>query len=96
MTWTDHALGQLQRVHDYIFQDSPFYAQRVSEEIVRKTERLDELPYKNRKTPEMNDNKFREVSQYSYRILYEITGDESVNILAVIHKRSNFKTEDLS
>ena len=95
VTWTDHALAQLKNIHDYIAQDSIFYAKRVSEAIVNKTKHLDELPYKNRKTPEINDEQFREVSQYAYRILYEIKTDKQIDVLAVIHKRSDFKTEDL-
>jgi hypothetical protein len=39
--WTDHAKAQLRHIHDYIAQDSPLYAKRVSEELVRKTIGLD-------------------------------------------------------
>lgn len=35
---------QLRHIHDYIAQDSPVYAKRVAEAIVRKTIDLDELP----------------------------------------------------
>ncbi len=95
VTWTDHALAQLRSIHDYIAQDSVLYAKRVSEAIVLKTKHLDELPYKHRKTPEINDEPFREVSQYAYRILYEIKTDNTIDVLAVIHKRQDFKAEDL-
>lgn len=27
--WTDHALAQLQSIHDYIAQDAPVYATQV-------------------------------------------------------------------
>ena len=96
VTWTDHALEQLHKLHDYIAQDSLIYAKRVSETLVLKTKNLDQLPYKNRKILEINNEKFREVSQYSYRILYEIKADETIEILAVIHKRQDFKSQDLS
>jgi len=94
--WTDHALAQLHKLYDYIAQDSVHYAKRVSEAILFKTKSLDELPYKNRKTPEINDEQFREISQYAYRILYEIKPDKNINVLAVIHKRMDFKKDDLS
>ncbi len=42
--WTAHAKAQLSHIHDYIAQDSPLYARRVSEELVQKTIGLDELP----------------------------------------------------
>jgi len=42
--WTDHAKTQVRHIHDYIAQDSLLYAKRVSEELVKKTIELDELP----------------------------------------------------
>ncbi|MDD4905202.1 MAG: type II toxin-antitoxin system RelE/ParE family toxin [Methylobacter tundripaludum] len=93
--WTDHALAQLRHIHDYIAHDSPFYAKRVSEEIVRKTVGLDEHPYLGRKVPELNEEHIRELASYSYRIIYEIK-NSYVEILAVVHKRRDFAPEDLS
>ena len=42
--WTDHAKAQLRHIHDYIAQDSAYYAKRVVAELVNKTIGLDELP----------------------------------------------------
>lgn len=92
--WTDHASAQLRHIHDYIADDSPLYAKRVSEAMVRKTVRLDELPYHGRKVPELNVEYIRELVLYSYRIIYEIKTNH-VEILAVIHKRRNLTVEDL-
>jgi plasmid stabilization system protein ParE len=87
-------LAQLRHIHDYIAHDSPLYAKRVSEAMVRKTVGLDELPYQGRKVPELNEEYIRELGLYSYRIIYEIKTDH-VEILAVIHKRRDFAPEDL-
>lgn len=92
--WTDHALAQLRHIHDYIAHDSPLYAKRVSDAMVRKTVGLDELPYQGRKVPELNEEYIRELGLYSYRIIYEIKTNH-VEILAVIHKRRDFASEDL-
>ncbi len=70
--WTAHAKSQVHHIYDYIAQNSPLYARRVSEELVKKTIGLDELPRKGRKVPELNIETVREISLYSYRILYEI------------------------
>jgi len=70
--WTRHAKRQLRHIHDYIAQDSPLYARRVSEELVKKTIGLDELPRKGRMVPELSEDAVRELGLYSYRILYEI------------------------
>ena len=48
--WTRHAKRQLRHIHDYIAHDSPMYAKRVSEELVKITIGLDELPRRGRRT----------------------------------------------
>ncbi len=93
--WTAHAKAQVRHIHDYIAQDSALYARRVSEELVKKTIGLDELPRKGRKIPELNDDAVRELSLYSYRILYEIKSDNLIEVLAVIHKRRHLEAEDI-
>ncbi len=93
--WTAHAKAQVRHIHDYIAQDSALYARRVSEELVKKTIGLDELPRKGRKVPEMNVDTVRELSLYSYRILYEIKSDRLIEVLAVIHKRRHLEAEDI-
>jgi plasmid stabilization system protein ParE len=92
--WTDHTLAQLRHIHNYIADDSPLYAKRVSEAMVRKAVGLDELPYLGCKVPELNEEHIRELVLYSYRIIYEIKTSH-VEILAVIHKRRDFAPEDL-
>jgi toxin ParE1/3/4 len=92
--WTAHALAQLRHIHDYIAQDSAFYAKRVAEELVQRTVGLDELPRTGRVVPELNDDSVREVGLYSYRILYQITTPH-IDVLAVIHKRRDLQPEEI-
>ncbi len=92
--WTNHALAQLRHIHNYIAEDSPLYAKRVSDALVRKTFLLDELPRLGRIVPELNDEMVREVSPYSYSILYEIKTTH-IGILAVIHKRRDLQTGEI-
>ncbi len=93
--WTTHAKAQLRHIHDYIAQDSPLYAKRVSEKLVQKTIGLDELPRKGFKVPELNEDTVRELGLYSYRILYEIKPDNLIEVLAVIHKRRHLEPKDI-
>lgn len=44
--------------------------------------------------PELNEETVRELSLYSYRILYEITPAQ-INILAVIHKRRDLQPDEV-
>ncbi len=93
--WTKHAKRQLRHIHDYIAQDSPLYAKRVSEELVKTTIGLDQLPRKGRKVPELNEDAVRELGLYSYRILYEIKSDHLIEVLAVIHKRQHVEADEI-
>lgn len=92
--WTDHAKAQLRHIHDYIAQDSARYAKRVIEELVSKSLTFETLPHKGKMVAELNDETVREISLYSYRILYEIKASQ-IDVLAVIHKRRDLRPEDI-
>jgi plasmid stabilization system protein ParE len=47
-----------------------------------------------RKVPKFDDEAVRELSLYSYRILYEIKITH-IDILAVIHKRRDLQAEEI-
>lgn len=92
--WTHHALVQLRHIHNYIAQNSPLYAKRVSDALVRKTFLLEELPRLGRVVPELNEENVRELSLYSYRILYQIKTTH-IDILAVIHQRRDLQAGEI-
>lgn len=92
--WTDHALTQLRHIHDHIAQDSPLYAKQVAEALVGKTIVLDKLPRLGRAVPELRDDAVRELSLYSYRILYEVRPAHIV-VLAIIHKRRDLQPDEI-
>jgi len=94
VTWSDHATAQLRHIHNYIAQNSPLYAKRVSSALVQTTIGLDAFPRKGRIVPELNEENVRELSLYSYRIIYEINRDNIV-VLALIHKRMDLQPDDL-
>ena len=94
MKWTDHAKVQLRHIHDYIAQDSAIYAKRVTQALVSKSLQMDEFPLTGKVVTELKDEPVREVSLYSYRILYEVTPD-GLEVLAVIHKRRNLQPDEI-
>lgn len=93
--WSEPAIADLHSIHNYIANNSPFYAKKVAQDIRCKTDILNDLPRIGKKVPELNNETIRELSQYSYRIIYEVKPDKT-EILAVIHDRQDFKAEDLS
>lgn len=92
--WTAHARVQLRQIHDYIAKDSPLYAKKVAEDLVRKSLALDELPRLGRVVPELGEDSVRELAAHSYRILYEIDATD-VSVLAIIHKRRDLLPEEI-
>ena len=87
--WSRPARMDLKQIHDYIAKDSRYYAKKVVQTIVEKTEELMVFPEIGRIVPEIDDPNIRELFVYSYRLIYEITPNE-IEILSVIHGRRDF------
>lgn len=94
--WTAPAKLDLKDIHDYIARDSKYYAQKVSHDIVDKSEKLHHAPKIGRIVSEINDPNIREVLVYSYRLIYEVLPN-GIQVLALIHTKRNFtgNLEDL-
>ncbi len=93
--WSQPARADLRSIHDFIAHDSRFYAKKVAQDIREKSDILEQLPKAGKKVPELNEDHVRELSLYSYRIIYEIK-DQEIFILAVVHKRRDLKTGDIN
>ena len=89
--WSVPARNDLKQIHDYIAKDSKYYARKVIQEIVAKTETLIELPEIGRIVSEISDQNVRELIVYSYRLIYDMSG-AGVEILAIIHGRRDFNS----
>ncbi len=90
--WTIPAKQDLRMIYDYIALDSKFYAQKVTLEIIEKSEKLKFFPEIGRVVPEMGDPHIREIVVCSYRLLYEISRNK-IEILALIHAKRNFMNQ---
>ena len=92
--WSEPAKTDLRSIHDFIAHGSRHYAKKVTQDIREKTDLLGQLPNLGKTVPEVRDEKIRELSVYSYRIIYKIT-DQSVFVLAVVHKRKDLKVGEI-
>ncbi|HHH89489.1 MAG TPA: type II toxin-antitoxin system RelE/ParE family toxin [Aliiroseovarius sp.] len=90
--WSDPARADLRSIHDFIAHDSTHYAKKVTQDIVAKTDILNKLNRVGKVVPEIGNEAIRELSLYSYRILYEIRQPDVI-VLAVIHKRRDLQPE---
>jgi plasmid stabilization system protein ParE len=92
--WSEPARADLRSIHDFIANDSKHYAKKVTQDIREKTDVLNGLPKVGKKVPELNNDAVRELSLYSYRIIYEIK-NQGVFVLAVVHKRRDLRVGDI-
>ena len=87
--WVDPAKTDLKAIHDFIASDSKYYAKKVIQDIIDRTNIIETYPMIGRKVPEIDDENVREIFAYSYRILYEIKS-EKIYIIGIIHGRRDF------
>ena len=90
--WSKPAKLDLKQIHGYISRDSRFYEEKVSLEIVEKSEKLGFFPEAGRIVPEIGDSNIREIFVYSYRLIYEIFPN-GIEILALIHGKREFSKD---
>ena len=95
VTWTARARADLKAIHNYIAKDSPQEAKRVVCEMLSRASALAETPHVGRVVPELNDPQVREISAYSWRILYHVR-DQQLFVLTVIHKRRQPGAADIA
>jgi toxin ParE1/3/4 len=87
--WSGPARMDLKQIHDYIANDSRYYAKKVVQTIAERTEELMAFPQRGRMVTEIDNPNIRELFVYSYRLIYEISS-EGIEILAVIHGKRDF------
>jgi plasmid stabilization system protein ParE len=87
--WADPAKIDLKAIYDFIASDSKYYAKKVVQDIIDRTNIIEAYPTIGRKVPELDDENVREIFAYSYRILYEIKS-EKIYIIGIIHGRRDF------
>jgi len=86
LRWSQRARADLKAIHDYIAKDSPLNAKAVAREIVQRASTLSATPRIGRTVPELNDPSVREVPAHSWRVIYQLRGDD-IFIVTLVHRR---------
>ncbi len=84
VTWSADAIADLKTIADYIAIDSPQNADRLIVRILKTVEYLTMFPRMGRQTPQRDDDRYRELIERPFRILYRIDADDVI-ILNVFH-----------
>lgn len=93
--WTPRARADLKAIYEHIAKDAPLNAKAVTQALVNKAQHSLQQPQIGKKVAELNDDNLREVSLYSWRILYYIQQDK-VYVLTLVHKRRNLQAQDIT
>ena len=84
--WSDEALADLEGVFQYLSLGSLVYAERYVAAAYDRVQILSQHPKIGKAVDEWQDQNFREIQYFPYRVIYEIRG-EAVILHAFIHSR---------
>jgi len=93
--WTIKAVEQVEQIGSFIERDSPFQARRVVQLIIKETRKLREYPRIGKMIPEVQEDRYRELRVFSYRILYQILNEDRIAIVGVVHGYRLFDPQGL-
>jgi toxin ParE1/3/4 len=92
--WSQRARTDLKAIHDYIAKGAPLNAKQVAREIFQRAEQLLATPHMGRRVRELDDADIREVPVHSWRIIYQLRGND-VFIITLIHRRRLTSADDM-
>lgn len=90
--WTNTAIDHLLSIYEYVARDSEVYADRLMDQLTRRSQQISTFPRSGRRVPEYNAPDLREVIEGSYRIIYRIK-EEQIDVLAVVHSAQELPPE---
>lgn len=90
LRWTEHAVGQLAAVAEYVSLASPVYAEHLVDRIARRLDQAREFPESGRVAPEFARPEIRELIEWPYRLVYRVHAD-AVEVVSVLHGRQELR-----
>ncbi|MBF9253215.1 type II toxin-antitoxin system RelE/ParE family toxin [Pontibacter sp. 172403-2] len=85
IVWAERAIDDLTSIAEYSSRYSENYASSIVLKLFNKANVLKTMPKAGRIVPEKNDEKVRELIEGNYRIIYEIRGEDRIEVLPVHH-----------
>lgn len=86
--WSDEAKESLANIYDYIFENSPQNAEHVILTLLELGNSLEDSRFDYSQDLLMDDNRFRFITKWSYKIIYERKNNE-VRIIDVFATKQN-------
>lgn len=86
LVWTDHALKDLVRLHEFLAPESPAAAAKAVQKLVTTANRLQHFPRMGERLDHYDPREVRRIFAGPYEIRYRLTA-ESIFILRLWHGR---------
>ena len=83
--WAERAIDDLTSIAAYSNRYSEKYATFIVSKLFDKVDILKKMPRIGRIVPEKNEENIRELIDGNYRIIYELRGNDRIEILMVHH-----------
>ena len=94
VVWSDFALRDLERIDEYISEDSPLAAERWIQKLMSTAETVAVAPLTGRVLPEKGRDDIREVLLRHYRIVY-LVRESQIDILTVFEGHKLFPEDSI-
>jgi len=86
LIWAPSAIADIKSIAEFISKDSVKAASNQIERFFEKAAILEKFPTLGKTTPEIGNEKYREILSGRYRIIYKIESEELIYILTVHHQ----------
>lgn len=94
INWTPQARNDLQKIAEYISQDSAKYAKLQVVKILARTQILKNHLFSGKIVKELDQPDVRELIEGNYRIIYRIVHSKRVDILTIHHSARDLSTRN--
>ena len=91
--WTIKAVEHIEEIGSFIEKDSTFQARRVVQLIIKETRKLKEHTRIGKMISEVQNDQYRELRVFSYRILYKLLSEDKVAVIGVVHGNRLFNSQ---
>ena len=96
INWTLLSVNDLKSIYDYISKDSVKYAKIQVVKIRARTSILKTYPLSGKIVPEYDDEKYRELIEGNYRIIYKIIDQTRIDILTIHHSTRDLTNRNIT
>jgi plasmid stabilization system protein ParE len=93
--WTNQSIEDINNIADFIAKDSVKYARLQVNTFFDTCKILEQFPYAGRVVPESGKENIRELKVGSYRIIYLIINQGTIDILTIRHSHRILKIKNL-